>query len=97
MKSYSSGSVTLAWSSNPAYCGPDGPLVGHCDAGIFNWTQPNAGSETLHIYDPEKPKDLVVGFERLCKELPILSFPNITYWLAGFLPSALQGMIISFL
>eukprot|EP00884_Botryococcus_braunii_P008755 jgi/Botrbrau1/17881/Bobra.0717s0004.1 len=76
-----SGIITQAWASNPAYCGPDGPIKDRCHAGTFKWTPIDASCQTLEIYDPDDPTKLLLGFERLCRSLPISFLLNSTWWL----------------
>jgi hypothetical protein len=87
-KTLSAGTPTFSWASNAAYCGPDGPLVDRCEGGIFNWTQHGNNCESLNIYDPKNPDNLIVGIERICKIPPIAYLLNTTYWLPW--PSALR-------
>jgi hypothetical protein len=87
-KTLSSGIPTFSWASKADYCGQDGPLLDRCEAGIFNWTQLGDDCESLHIYDPKNPDNLIVGFDRMCKRPPYIFNPNTTYWLPR--PSALR-------
>eukprot|EP00884_Botryococcus_braunii_P016437 jgi/Botrbrau1/3477/Bobra.341_2s0009.1 len=90
-KTYSSAIPTFSWASNAAYCGPDGPLVDRCEGGIFNWTQLSETCESLRIYDPNNPDNLIVGFERMCKIPPLLYLPNTTYIFPRLSPLRLSG------
>eukprot|EP00884_Botryococcus_braunii_P016457 jgi/Botrbrau1/3495/Bobra.341_2s0025.1 len=90
-KTYGSAEITFSWASNAAYCGPDGLLVDRCEGGIFNWTQLGGTCETLRIYDPKKPDNLIVGFERLCKIPPYVYIPNTAYLIPRLSPLRLAG------
>eukprot|EP00884_Botryococcus_braunii_P016454 jgi/Botrbrau1/3492/Bobra.341_2s0022.1 len=87
-RTYSSATPALSWASNGAYCGPDGPLVDSCEGGIFNWTKLGNDCETLHIYDPKNPDNLIVGFERMCTRPPYMFVPSTAYLVPR--PSALR-------
>eukprot|EP00884_Botryococcus_braunii_P016444 jgi/Botrbrau1/3483/Bobra.341_2s0014.1 len=80
-RTYGSATPTQTWMSNAAYCGPNGPLADSCKGGIFNWTDLGNDCETLRIYDPKEPDNLIIGFERLCKRPPYAILPDTTYWL----------------
>eukprot|EP00884_Botryococcus_braunii_P016442 jgi/Botrbrau1/3481/Bobra.341_2s0012.2 len=87
-RTYSSATPTQMWISNAAYCGPDGPLADTCEGSIFTWTKLPDDCETLRIYDPKEPDNLIIGFERMCKGGPYTFLPDTTYWLPR--PSALR-------
>eukprot|EP00884_Botryococcus_braunii_P010022 jgi/Botrbrau1/19020/Bobra.0100s0051.2 len=80
-KNISSGSIVVAWSSNPRYCNPEGngALKDRCYLANFKWTPLAENCENLHIYDPSDPNRLLLGFEQLCKSPPIGFFPSTTY------------------
>lgn len=76
-----SGIITQAWASNPAYCGPDGPIKDRCHGGIFKWTRLNSMCQKVEIFDPKDPEKLLLGFDNLCRSLPISFVINTTWWL----------------
>lgn len=91
-RTYASGKIVYSYSNNTAYCGPDGPLVDRCYEGIFKWTDVGLGCETLHIYDPAHPSNLVIGFERMCRGLPFILVSNTTFTVPGLSPFRLSAL-----
>eukprot|EP00884_Botryococcus_braunii_P010028 jgi/Botrbrau1/19026/Bobra.0100s0056.2 len=77
-RSVSSGSITVAWSSNPGYCNPngDGLFKDRCFVANFTWTPLDSYCENLEVYDPASPEEPVLKIERLCKTPTILYLFN---------------------
>jgi hypothetical protein len=79
-KTLASGKMEFMWVSNPDYCAPKGPILDACAGGIFKWEPIHEFCQNVYVYDPNDPKQLLVGFERLCKTLPFGWVYNTSYW-----------------
>jgi hypothetical protein len=93
-KTLSSGSITVAWSSNPKLCNPMGTGLSkdRCFLGDFEWTPTSFNCKNLSIYDTTDPSKLLFGVDGLCNITPALIFlPNTSYYVPRLSALRLTG------